>query len=143
MWPTARQRAAALLQLQTLHSHAEAADLEHACAVSGHYRRAVLSLLHRSTAMREEATGPAHLAGLPRAGALFVREAALRNSEAEARALLERLSTCEAPRAASQGVVCAKCGGTEVALEFSQTRSADEGTTLFCLCTQCGKRWRM
>jgi DNA-directed RNA polymerase subunit M/transcription elongation factor TFIIS len=41
------------------------------------------------------------------------------------------------------GVKCSKCRSTDVSFEFSQTRSADEGTTVFCYCTKCSKRWKM
>ena len=38
-------------------------------------------------------------------------------------------------------VRCRRCGSTEVAWEEKQTRSADEGGTLFCACTTCKNRW--
>ena len=38
--------------------------------------------------------------------------------------------------------VDAETGRTEVTFDFLQTRSADEGTTVFCTCA-CVKRWRM
>jgi DNA-directed RNA polymerase subunit M/transcription elongation factor TFIIS len=43
----------------------------------------------------------------------------------------------------SSGVRCSKCKSTEIRFEIAQTRSADEGSTVFCLCMQCQKRWRM
>lgn len=45
--------------------------------------------------------------------------------------------------AGSSGVRCSKCKSTEIRFEIAQTRSADEGSTVFCLCMQCQKRWRM
>jgi DNA-directed RNA polymerase subunit M/transcription elongation factor TFIIS len=42
-----------------------------------------------------------------------------------------------------KGIKCARCGSTDISFEFSQTRSADEGTTVFCYCTACSKRWKM
>jgi len=41
------------------------------------------------------------------------------------------------------GVRCKKCGSNDITHEFLQTRSADEGTTIFCTCTGCKKRWKM
>ena len=38
-------------------------------------------------------------------------------------------------------VKCAKCGSSDVVWDEKQTRSADEGATLFCSCKACGKRW--
>jgi hypothetical protein len=47
------------------------------------------------------------------------------------------------PAGAQGGVRCSKCGSTDIQFEIGQTRSADEGSTVFCLCSQCHKRWRM
>jgi len=41
------------------------------------------------------------------------------------------------------GLRCKKCGSNDISHEFLQTRSADEGTTIFCTCTKCKKRWKM
>ena len=38
-------------------------------------------------------------------------------------------------------VRCRRCGSEEVTWEEKQTRSADEGGTLFCSCTVCKNRW--
>jgi len=38
-------------------------------------------------------------------------------------------------------VQCNRCGSKEVMWEEKQTRSADEGATLFCMCTKCKNRW--
>jgi transcription elongation factor S-II len=40
-------------------------------------------------------------------------------------------------------VRCRKCGSQEVTWEEKQTRSADEGATVFCTCTVCKNRWTM
>ena len=37
---------------------------------------------------------------------------------------------------------CPRCKKNKVEMNERQTRSADEPTTKFCLCTVCGKRWR-
>jgi DNA-directed RNA polymerase subunit M/transcription elongation factor TFIIS len=38
-------------------------------------------------------------------------------------------------------VRCRRCGSNEVTWEEKQTRSADEGATVFCACTTCKNRW--
>ena len=38
-------------------------------------------------------------------------------------------------------VRCRRCGSQEVSWEEKQTRSADEGATLFCACATCKNRW--
>ena len=40
-------------------------------------------------------------------------------------------------------LVCSKCKATTVAVEQKQTRSADEGMTVFCRCMACGHKWKM
>ena len=40
-------------------------------------------------------------------------------------------------------VRCRRCGGEEVTWDEKQTRSADEGATVFCRCTTCQNRWTM
>lgn len=40
-------------------------------------------------------------------------------------------------------VRCRRCGSEEVTWEEKQTRSADEGATVFCSCTTCKNRWVM
>lgn len=44
----------------------------------------------------------------------------------------------------SKTVFCKKCG-TESDVEWNtkQTRSADEGSTIFCVCKKCKSRWKM
>lgn len=37
---------------------------------------------------------------------------------------------------------CKRCGSNEVVFAEKQTRSADEPTTVFIRCVQCGNRWR-
>ena len=59
-------------------------------------------------------------------------------------ALLKALTQGEAAEAfPDSGVRCKKCGSNDITHEFLQTRSADEGTTIFCTCTACKKRWKM
>lgn len=40
-------------------------------------------------------------------------------------------------------VRCRRCGSEDVSWEEKQTRSADEGATVFCVCTVCKNRWVM
>ena len=40
-------------------------------------------------------------------------------------------------------VRCRRCGSEEVSWDEKQTRSADEGATVFCVCTHCNNRWTM
>jgi DNA-directed RNA polymerase subunit M/transcription elongation factor TFIIS len=38
---------------------------------------------------------------------------------------------------------CRRCGNDRIAVQQKQTRSADEGMTIFCSCDTCGQQWRM
>jgi len=38
-------------------------------------------------------------------------------------------------------VRCKRCGSDDVRWEEKQTRSADEGATVFCTCNSCKNRW--
>jgi DNA-directed RNA polymerase subunit M/transcription elongation factor TFIIS len=58
-------------------------------------------------------------------------------------ALLRDLNSTELMDVPDAGVRCGKCGGNDITFEFLQTRSADEGTTVYCNCSVCQKRWRM
>ena len=40
-------------------------------------------------------------------------------------------------------ITCLRCGSTEVRWEEKQTRSADEGASVFCTCFSCKNRWVM
>jgi DNA-directed RNA polymerase subunit M/transcription elongation factor TFIIS len=40
-------------------------------------------------------------------------------------------------------VRCRRCGSAEVTWDEKQTRSADEGATVFCACATCKHRWTM
>lgn len=57
--------------------------------------------------------------------------------------LLRDLSSTDCSHVPNAGTRCAKCNSSDIAFDFLQTRSADEGTTVYCTCTACGKRWKM
>lgn len=38
---------------------------------------------------------------------------------------------------------CGSCKSKKIQREEMQTRSGDESATVFCRCTECGKRWKM
>ena len=47
------------------------------------------------------------------------------------------------PLEIEEGVLqCYRCGSKKTISFQKQTRSADEGSTTFAQCVQCGKRWR-
>lgn len=39
-------------------------------------------------------------------------------------------------------ITCPKCKGKKIHRIEKQTRSADESATVFCYCSECGKRWK-
>lgn len=68
------------------------------------------------------------------------KEASVRE---QGEALLRDLTSMELSHVPDAGIACGKCRSTDIAFDFLQTRSADEGTTVYCTCTKCGKRWKM
>lgn len=42
----------------------------------------------------------------------------------------------------TDGIVCKKCGSDNVNVVQKQIRSADEGSTNFYTCINCGSKWR-
>ena len=67
-------------------------------------------------------------------------EEALRS---QGEALLRDLSSSDLSNIPDAGTRCSKCKSSDISFDFLQTRSADEGTTVYCTCTSCGKRWKM
>jgi hypothetical protein len=63
--------------------------------------------------------------------------------KARGEALLRDLSSSDFSHVPDAGIRCAKCRSSDISFDFLQTRSADEGTTVYCTCTVCGKRWKM
>lgn len=47
------------------------------------------------------------------------------------------------PAEVVDGVIqCKKCGSNKTRTMARQVRSGDEGTSVFCVCTQCNSKWR-
>lgn len=55
---------------------------------------------------------------------------------------IERMAAITAS-SSSGSITCRGCGAASVIIQQKQTRSADEGMTVFCACEHCGKQWRM
>lgn len=133
--------------------------LEHACfsralASRASYARTslrCLSLLDRGLLSREELQEKGVLRACCAPLEVFVgnpekqqelleRNAKRKHGEALLKNLIQGDSTEALP---DSGLRCKKCQSNDITLEFLQTRSADEGTTIFCTCTRCQKRWKM
>lgn len=135
----------------------QAAALEHACyclataqPTAASYERLALramQLLQRTSREKLEELGPLRFVGLPLevlVGAIPARTEILQH-EADVRrsaALLRELRSGEMADLGDSGLRCKRCNSNEISYEFLQTRSADEGTTIFCTC-KCGRRWKM
>ena len=153
-------RAQVAASLAQLLSPLEAHELEHAfqtCSLSAgvSYERTALRCLHlleHEPGARERLRqlGPHGFAAaplecivdqVPVKDAVATAEEERRGSEA----LLRLLTQGEATAAPlpDTGLRCTKCGSNEVLQQLLQTRSADEGSTIFCTCTKCKKRWKM
>lgn len=137
----------------------DASDLEHGCfcvsALNGAaYSRVVyraLYALEQGSALAQVIAERGAMAALALPDASLYEQCSAREQVASTEArraecvrVLADLSA-EAPTTdlPEKGIKCARCGSTDVSFEFSQTRSADEGTTVFCYCTACSKRWKM
>ena len=142
---------------------ADAQDLEHACHIISGFNDAsyqqliytllwvleqnneltslVLSLTKTENAM--SALSKTSVFGCPSAS--FYDQVSARDlKHRECKKLVEDLAvsggSLDLPKA---GVKCSHCKCFDISFEFSQTRSADEGMTVFCYCTKCEKRWTM
>lgn len=61
----------------------------------------------------------------------------------EAIAELEPIEQMDAEEVMFEGdLTCPKCKGKKIHRIEKQTRSADESATVFCYCSECGKRWK-
>uniref|UniRef100_A0A6C0C283 TFIIS-type domain-containing protein n=1 Tax=viral metagenome TaxID=1070528 RepID=A0A6C0C283_9ZZZZ len=142
----------------------EAVELEHAayiyaelCPVA--YPFSVLRVLHLlDQGKLQKIRGFPHLAEKSRAyiellnlsshelhTALPCQEECIHTNQlrTEGENLLRNLGRHELTHVPNAGTRCAKCNSSDIAFDFLQTRSADEGTTVYCTCTSCGKRWKM
>jgi DNA-directed RNA polymerase subunit M/transcription elongation factor TFIIS len=136
-----------------------AADLEHGCfcasALNGApYSRFVyraLYALEQQSALASVIRESGALAALALSDTSLYEHCSTREQAAATKArhadctqMLANLSADD-PSAdlPEKGIKCARCGSTNIIPAFSQTRSADEGTTVFCYCTACSKRWKM
>lgn len=152
-------RARALAAFSQHLSAGEASDLEHACYCtsalnSAPYSRFVyraLYALEQNSALATIVTERGAMAALALPDVSLYDRCAAREKVAltearrvECAQVLTDLSaegtTMDLPE---KGIKCARCRSTDISFEFSQTRSADEGTTVFCYCTHCSKRWKM
>jgi hypothetical protein len=137
----------------------DAVELEHAVHVSAGgcpvaYSYGAQRAIHLATAgrlqdLRRDGTRPyLRLLALPVRelfAALPCHDACARASSmrAGAEALLRDLGSPDLSHVPDAGIRCSKCGSSEISFEFLQTRSADEGTTVYCTCSGCSKRWKM
>ena len=55
----------------------------------------------------------------------------------------DRMMQVPARKRAEEGYMTCRCGSKRIEWEDRHIRSADEGATLFCVCTDCGARWRI
>ncbi|KAI1815580.1 transcription elongation factor [Poronia punctata] len=65
--------------------------------------------------------------------------------QADAKLEEENMKKAQVPkeeRSISDTLECSNCKMKMVSYSQAQTRSADEPMTTFCLCTNCGKRWK-
>jgi DNA-directed RNA polymerase subunit M/transcription elongation factor TFIIS len=140
-------------------SEGEAFDLEHACFCASAlneapYKRYVFKALYaleqKNTLLSDRIRQDGALAALSLPDTFIlgpcaarVAVAKLEEGRRECVLLLADLTAEGRNDLPEAGVKCSKCGSNNVSFEFSQTRSADEGTTVFCFCTKCAKRWKM
>lgn len=74
---------------------------------------------------------------------LIIRRLCAGMSFEEATAILEPIEKKEQKEEMVDGdITCPKCKSKKVHRIEKQTRSADESATVFCYCSECGKRWK-
>lgn len=91
---------------------------------------------------------------LSQEGAVFMEEKEIRSKKARellnktreehflALSLLQH-SVDSVSVGADDGLECRSCKSNKITVEQRQTRSADEGFTVFFTCVSCGQRWRV
>ena len=75
--------------------------------------------------------------------ALIIRRLATGMSMTEATTELEPIEETKEEVMVEGTITCPKCKSKKIHRVEKQTRSADESATVFCYCSDCGKRWRM
>jgi DNA-directed RNA polymerase subunit M/transcription elongation factor TFIIS len=53
----------------------------------------------------------------------------------------KRASARQSVDSASVSLKCRRCGSADVTWDVKQTRSSDESSTAFCVCSACANRW--
>lgn len=148
MHPAVRQRSLRLLALARPDDPALHRDVEAACHADAtsadeywdHVQRAAFNL-HANPAVdggRVVRASDEALAHATRRGAID-RERVARALRFEQ--MLQEKYDALNDRTFEAIVRCRRCGSHEVSWDEKQTRSADEGATVFCVCTKCKNRW--
>ena len=155
---TAQERFRAFSNFHKTLDVSDSIDLEYACYVTTEtnespYQRSVLRCLynlHQSDIFIKTLQSHGALVAISRPDSdLFPVDAdvaMMKDSERELqlyRSLLHDLSKNDISLSQHAGIKCARCKSTEIFYEFKQIRSADEGTTVFCVCDHCSKRWKL
>ena len=150
-----RLRAVGLLAAEGSLASAKARALEHAVYAGAHSAAAYEDRIkHLAAALflneRLRALEPGALAGLDDAGlaaGLPIAQLAAEQRERDAKQAAQQQEEDSFLSGATSGtkafLVCSKCKATTVSVEQKQTRSADEGMTVFCRCMACGHKWKM
>lgn len=147
MLPSRRQQALRILARARPHDFGVVRDVEAVCHAAAstaseygdHVRRAAFNLRENPRVGREVVHArDAELTD----GTLLGRietEASLR--EARFQQMLQEKYDAINDQQFQAIVRCKRCGSSEVSYDDKQTRSADEATTVFCVCTVCKNRW--
>lgn len=66
-----------------------------------------------------------------------------RRLDKQSKLLYEDAKFEEEEQSTHSELICSRCHSRSIGIQQQQTRSADEGMTVFCTCKQCGLRWKM
>ena len=101
----------------------------------------------RALALRAKGFECARCAELLLAPDVALRVAMTESGQTEAlhaqRTVIQQTLHAAQSGASAGALRCSKCGSDCVSVQQKQTRSADEGMTVFCSCDGCGVQWRM
>ena len=147
MEPTRRQRALRLLlhaRPDDVHLCRDVESYCHAHASATHeyldrVRRAAFNLLSNPTVGLDVLTLSDEVLARDTLVGRIQQEAHARQTRFQS--MLEEKYESLNDQAFTAIVRCRRCGSEEVTWEEKQTRSADEGGTIFCSCTTCKNRW--